>query len=483
VSLSLRARLMLWYSALLCLALVLFTALVLWAEWRVLLHQTDEALAAFAATATNAVTEEFVEHANLAQAAADAEEVVKVPGHLVSVFDRQGRPLNAAPQSIITASDGALLVTEGVHTVRAADGTPWRVAVRPAQAGQDTYLLAVAASLDGAVHQWRSLLRASAIGLFVVLLLAGAGGWWLGRHGLRPLTVMAAQARDITAKTVDSRLSVPHTGDELAHLGVSFNRVLERLGSALADQRRFMADASHELRTPVSTIRTAADVTLSRPSREPAEYREALEVVAQQSSRLARLVDDMLVLARADAGGYRVVFADVDLGDLAAECVHDLAVLANRRRIALTCDVPRGAFLRGDEALLRRLLLNLLHNAIAYTPEGGRASVSLDCRNGVSELRVSDTGRGIQPEDRERIFGRFVRLNPARGEGGSGLGLSIARWIAEAHGGTLSVAQSGPEGTVFAARLVHAGETIDNGVVVAALALVAVIVSGAAAIA
>ena len=221
-----------------------------------------------------------------------------------------------------------------------------------------------------------------------------------------------------------------------------------------------MADASHELRTPVSTIRTAADVTLSRPTRDPVEYREALEVVAQQSARLARLVDDMLVLARADAGGYRLVFADVDLGDLAAECVHDLAVLADPRQIALACGVARGTFVRGDQMLLRRMLLNLLHNAIVYTPVGGRVSVSLDLRDGVAELRVSDTGRGIPPEDRERIFGRFVRLDPARGEGGSGLGLAIARWIAEAHGGTLSVVQSGADGTVFAARLVNDGETI-----------------------
>jgi two-component system OmpR family sensor kinase len=460
VSLSLRARLTVWYSALLCLALVLFTALVLWAEWRVLLHQTDEGLGALTVTTTNAIAEELGEQDDLAPAAAVVQQVVRAPGHLVMIFDRNGRPLNAAPESIVTGPDGVLLVKEGVHTVRAVSGARWRIAVHPAQAGQDTYVVAVAASLEGAVDQWNALLRAASIGLLFVLLLAWAGGWWLGGHGLRPLRVMAVEARDITPETADSRLSVPATADELAHVSVSFNRVLERLGNALADQRRFMADASHELRTPVSTIRTAADVTLSRPTRDPVEYREALEVVAQQSARLARLVDDMLVLARADAGGYRLVFADVDLGDLAAECVHDLAVLADPRQIALACEVARGTFVRGDQMLLRRMLLNLLHNAIVYSPVGGRVSVSLDSRDGVAELRVSDTGRGIPPEDRERIFGRFVRLDPARGEGGSGLGLAIARWIAEAHGGTLSVAQSGADGTVFAARLVNDGETI-----------------------
>jgi heavy metal sensor kinase len=453
VSLSLRARLTLWYAALLCLALILFTSLVLWAEWRVLLHQTDDGLSALSATTANSMAEEMGEHESLAPAAVVTEQVAKVPGHRIMVFDPAGHALSAASQSIMTGPDGVLFVAEGAHTVRTASGTPWRVVVRRAHAGNHMYVVAVATSLEGAVHQWRALLRASLIGLLLVMLLASAGGWWLGGHGLRPLTVMAAQARDMTATTADARLSVPAVHDELAHLAVAFNRVLDRLGTALADQRRFMADASHELRTPVSTIHTAAEVTLSRSDRDPAEYREALDVVSQQSSRLARLVDDMLVLARADAGGYHLVFADVDLGDLAAECVRGLTVLADRRQIALTCTVPRGAFMRGDESLLRRLLLNLLHNAIAYTPEGGRASVSLESSDRIYELRVSDTGRGIPPEDRERIFDRFVRLDSARSEGGSGLGLAISRWIAEAHGGTLRVAESSASGTVFVARL------------------------------
>jgi signal transduction histidine kinase len=221
-----------------------------------------------------------------------------------------------------------------------------------------------------------------------------------------------------------------------------------------------MADASHELRTPVSVVRTAAEVMLSRERRDEAEYREALAIVGGESRRLGRLVDDMLVLARADSGGYKAVFTDIDLGDLADECVRDLLVLANARDITLSSKVPRGIFVRGDDVLLRRLLVNLISNAIAYTPANGVIGVSSRIDGDFCELHVSDSGSGIPPEDRERIFSRFVRLNPAREAGGSGLGLAIARWIAEMHGGTLRVAESGPQGTTFIARLLHRQDAV-----------------------
>jgi signal transduction histidine kinase len=213
-----------------------------------------------------------------------------------------------------------------------------------------------------------------------------------------------------------------------------------------------MADASHELRTPVSIIRTAADVTLSQPERDESEYREALAAVSQQSSRLTRLVDDMLVLARADGGGYPVVLADVDLAELVAGCVRELGGRADDRDIRVSTSLEP-VRMRADEALLRRMFGNLLNNALTYTPRGGSVKVSLAKLQAGVELRVADTGPGIPPEDRERVFERFVRLDPARAAGGAGLGLAIARWVAEVHGGRVEVLSSGPQGTVFAAKL------------------------------
>ena len=213
-----------------------------------------------------------------------------------------------------------------------------------------------------------------------------------------------------------------------------------------------MADASHELRTPVSIARTAAQVTLGQQRRGEGENREALGVVAKQTSRLTRLVDDMLVLARADGGGYPVAPTQVRLDQLVAECVRELGAPAEDKNIALNIDV-HPTTMTGDETLLRRMLSNLVGNAVTYTPPGGSIEISLAATDSRLLLRVSDTGPGIPTEDRERVFERFVRLDPARAAGGSGLGLAIARWIAEAHGGTLRVESSSSSGTTFAAHL------------------------------
>jgi signal transduction histidine kinase len=263
---------------------------------------------------------------------------------------------------------------------------------------------------------------------------------------------MAAEAQAITATTLDARLTVPTAVAELEQLAASFNTVLDRLSSALSTQRRFMADASHELRTPISIMRTAADVTLSQPVRDEAEYREALTAVAQQGTRLTRLVDDMLVLARADGGGYPMVWSSVNLAEVVGGCVRELSSRADAKGITVTAAlVP--AVIKGDEALLRRMVGNLLGNALIYTPSGGSVDVALGRNNGHVEVRVADTGPGVPEQDRERVFERFVRLDPARAAGGAGLGLAIARWVAETHGGDVRIVSTGPGGTVFAASL------------------------------
>jgi signal transduction histidine kinase len=172
--------------------------------------------------------------------------------------------------------------------------------------------------------------------------------------------------------------------------------------------------------------------------------------VGQQTARLARLVDDMLVLARADAGGYPMVRTEVDLDAIIEDCVREFTPHAMAKDIHLTCRIQPVA-VHADESLLRRLLGNLLSNALKYTPEHGTVHVEIVARPGAVSVHVADTGHGIPPEDRQRVFDRFVRLDPARADGGAGLGLSIARWIAEAHGGEVELLRSGAGGSVFAA--------------------------------
>ena len=451
MALSLRTRLTLWYSVLLVLTVAIFSTVVLWLHWRLLLDQFDEALGSISATASNVVEEELGELHDLGRAAAAMASVVHPADYTVQVLDTSGAPLLKVSKPLPLPDD---LPPAGARrtnrTLVATDGHPWRVTVRGRAVNGVLFVVVVGAPLDEAGEQWRTLLRATLVGVPLALVCAAVGGLWLGRHGLRPLTSMGAEAQAITARTLDTRLTVPPAA-ELEQLARSFNLVLDRLGSALSTQRRFMADASHELRTPVSIMRTAADVTLSRPVRDEEEYREALGAVSQQASRLTRLVDDMLVLARADGGGYPMTMARVDLAALAAETAHDLQTISNAKRISVHAAVT-AAVIDGDEALLRRMIFNLVHNAITYTPDGGTVRLTGGAAGSAVHLRVSDTGPGIPPESQERVFERFVRLDPARGAGGSGLGLAIARWIAEVHGGTLRVESSGPGGTTFDAH-------------------------------
>ncbi len=453
MALSLRARLTAWYSVLLVLAAAIFAAAVLWLHWRLLLEQVDDSLKSIGATANNVIAEELAETKDLGLAATSMAAVVRPTDYVVQVFDPSGAPIHPYARALpLPADAGQLPLRKNTRTRAAADGRLWRVNVRPGLAPDRQYLVAVGAPLDEVLEEWHTLLRACVIGVPVVLLFAVAGGWWLGRHGLRPLTAMSSEAQAITADTLSRRLTVPRAGEELETLAGSFNRVLDRLGNALSTQRRFMADASHELRTPVSIIRTAADVTLSQSTRDETEYRDALAAISQQSSRLTRLVDDMLVLARADGGGYPVVLANVDLAAVVADCVRELEARADEREIRLSASL-QPARVKADEALLRRMFGNLLNNALIYTPPGGSVNVSLITQGGGVEVRVADTGPGIPQADRDRIFDRFVRLDPARGAGGVGLGLPIARWVAEAHGGRVELISSGPDGTIFAASL------------------------------
>jgi signal transduction histidine kinase len=324
----------------------------------------------------------------------------------------------------------------------------WRVAVQRETLEGVPLVLVVASPLADLARDRRQVGQAILLGIPIALLLAGAGGLWLASIGLRPITIMAARAANIPPNGLED-LGEPIRDDELGQLTSAFNAVVARLRAALQAQRQFMADASHELRSPVSVIRTAAEVTLSRDHREEAEYREALAMTGGQSRRLTALVDDMLVLARADAGGYPLRPVDLYLDELVDECRRAIGVLAADRRITVTATGTLDVPIRGDEELLPRLFANLLQNAVQHTPPGGTVAIDVKPDGARVCIRVTDGGSGIAPEDCARIFDRFVQLDPSRRSGGAGLGLTIAKWIAEAHRGSLRVESSGPGGSTF----------------------------------
>jgi signal transduction histidine kinase len=298
-----------------------------------------------------------------------------------------------------------------------------------------------------------TLMRTLWVAMPVGLLLAVAGGWVIGWRLLSPLSDMARQANAIDDRRLDGRLVVPRTGDELSALAVAFNNVLERLATALQAQRRLMADASHQLRTPLSIARTAAQVTLAQDQRAVEEYRESLGTVARQTERLTRMVDDMFELALADLDARPLQLEEVYLDEIVNECVSSARVLANDRQVSVAARTPADVQMQADQSLLRQMILNLVENAVRHTPAGGSVQVAVRADDHRAEIAVCDTGPGIPDSDRERIFERFVRLDTSGSVGGGGLGLPIARWVAQLHRGTLALESTGPGGSRFVAVL------------------------------
>jgi signal transduction histidine kinase len=271
---------------------------------------------------------------------------------------------------------------------------------------------------------------------------------------------MSDTASRISSKDLTQRVAVGNPKDELGKLATTFNQLLERMESSFTLQRRFMEDSSHELRTPIYVAHTAAQVTLERGHRSEEEYREALATIDQQLARLQHIVEDMFVLARADAGALPLQVTEFDLGETVTECVRAASLLGQRHNVAVRGPEPTELPCRGDEGLVRQLVLILLDNAVKYTPGGGAVEVAIDTSDrDTYSVIVRDSGSGVPEEARERIFERFYRVDKARSRAtthagsGAGLGLAIAKWIAGIHGGSLSLVETSPTGSTFRATV------------------------------
>jgi two-component system OmpR family sensor kinase len=291
-------------------------------------------------------------------------------------------------------------------------------------------------------------------------LFAGGGGWLLARRALRPVDRMTESARRISAEHLDERLDTSGSGDELDRLAATLNDMLGRLDAAFQQIRQFSADASHELQTPLTILKGEIEVAL-RTARSPQEYQRVLASALEESDRIARLVEALLLLSRADAGVLRMDCQPVDLADLVAEVVEQARVLAATQGVSLESQPVAPITIHGDRVHLRRLLLNLVDNGIKYTPAGGRVLLSLKRDKEWAALQITDSGIGLAAQEQERVFQRFYRTPEAvsQGKEGSGLGLCIARSIATAHGGRLEVQSAIGCGSTFTVFLPLPRET------------------------
>jgi two-component system, OmpR family, sensor kinase len=335
------------------------------------------------------------------------------------------------------------------------DAKPYRGYSRVFTVRNQKYTLVVLQSLRQQQEFLEEVEGTFALIIPLVIALLSVGGHWLARRSLAPVVAMSSQAGHIGETNLHERLAVKNAKDELGLLAQSFNGLLDRLDQSFERQRRFIADASHELRTPVAVLCGETDVALSQSNRSPDEYRASLIILQTEAKRLRLIIEDLFTLVRADTGQYPLVLSDFYLDELAAACCRTMRTLAMAKGVTLQCESAAETLIHADEGLLRRMILNILDNAIKHTEKGGTVSIvcqldAMECR-----LTVTDSGSGIPPELQSRIFERFFRADKARARsdgdgGGAGLGLSISRWIAEAHQGRLELVQSNSSGSTFA---------------------------------
>jgi heavy metal sensor kinase len=317
--------------------------------------------------------------------------------------------------------------------------------------GSNGYLLQVGVSLaptEAALRRYRHLLLYS---LPVALVVAALTAWGLGGVALSPLVHAADAARTIDVRSLGTRLPVRGTGDELDQLVAAFNGTLERLDMAVGEMRQFSAALAHELRTPLAILRGELELALRQCRDQPQVFANQLEEI----DRLKRLIDQILTLARAESGQIALTMTPVNIGDLATSLVDQLQPVADARGLELSCERRGVVIVNGDAGWLQRLLINLLDNALKFTPEGGRVTLGVSREGRAARMTVSDTGVGMSPEDARRAFDRFFRADPARSSTteGAGLGLSLAQWIVQSHNGTITLESSPGAGSTFTVTL------------------------------
>lgn len=463
---SIRARLTLWYSAVLGALVVSFAVGSFVVIREVLARRADRFL-------RDAVDTFSAEVAKESDAGTPIRSVVR--DELIDyrfreidffVFDQSRLLGRSEPRTDASRTDGdvdaPLSVTslsQQLRTLHAPDNFTlddheggYRVASARVELFTDTLTIAAVQSW----HGYAETLELIALGYWVMvpllLLLSTLGGYWLAARGLAPVAAMSRKAASIGGGNLRERLVAPNAHDEIGELAAVFNGMLARLDEAFAQQVRFMQDASHELRSPIAAVRMEAEVTLQSDHRAEADYRDALATIRQSTIRLSKIVDDLFLLARHDAEHDRSDADLLDLGETVQVAVRRLRPVASARGIRLELDDSPESPVRGRAAELERMVLNLVDNALKYAPMGSlvRVVVAAERQNSFS-VRVSDEGPGIGEHAQTRIFDRFYRAAPdgePRTEG-AGLGLPIARALAESHGGRLELESTSPSGTTF----------------------------------
>lgn len=435
---SVRVRLTLWYSLILAgtiLVLSLFIFLFVRAS---LFNQLDQQLESDFMAVSQALSEE----------PSETPEIETESSAKIFQITRDGKPFYQTPAF---QKSGLALIAQlpspGLPTFRSPSGARFRL--KTGQVGPGVSLM-MAVNEEPVRRTLRTLLTILLFSLPVALALAGFGGFLMAGRLLEPVSVITANAAKISAESLAARLPVENPGDEFGRLAGVINMMLTRLEDGFERLKRFTADASHELRTPLTVIQSVGEVALQEDL-DAGAYRDRIGSMLEEVNRLASLIDNLLTLTRADSGHVPLGRTETDMVRLVERTAEDMRALAEDKGQVLSLDLKGPAVLRVDEATVRLALVNLLDNAIKYTPHSGTITVGSCIRGDEFLIEVTDTGPGIPAEHRDRIFDRFYRIETDRSSlaGGAGLGLSIAKWAVEANGGRIELEIGERPGTTF----------------------------------
>jgi heavy metal sensor kinase len=450
---SVGMRLTLWYTAAFTLALTALGIAIWFAVQEGLYHAVDDGLR----DRVEGISR-FIEDHKTRLLLDEVKEEFRAHGDFFQVVDELGQPIHRGD----ALADAPLVLAGSDSSDRfsnaAVDGEPVRLLSRQIRIDDRSYTIQAAAPLRALQAGLREALWLLAPAVPLALIVAGAGGYWMSRRALAPVDRITHTARLIGADDLSKRLDVAPTGDELERLSQTLNEMIARLESAFQKITRFTADVSHELRTPLAVMRTTAEVALRAPQ-TGAEQRQALAQIVAEVERTSHLVENLLLIAKADSGAAELHKRRIDIVEAVREACSEADVLARVKGLRFETRLPDASlWVDGDRDALRRLFLILLDNAVKYTPTGGMLAVSIEQTNGAVIGTVRDSGIGIAREHLPHVFDRFYRVDRARSrtEGGAGLGLAIGRWIAEVHGGSVRVESELTRGSAFHVELPHA---------------------------
>ncbi len=456
MKLPLRARITAWYFAVLVVAFASFA----WISDLGFQHSIE--------TTVNDASRANLEsiHRVLLRTAPDGipnlkEELNRLAGlwagaALLEVSDAQGRMIfQSDPFQRPFGTLPPVQKAEVTFVTINLDDLQYRIAMRAAEINGQTFRIRAAVPtepLDQALDRFRLILKET---LPFLVVLASLAGYWLSGRALAPVNAIIETARGVGVQNLSSRLAVPGANDELRRLSETLNAMLGRLEASVKRLTQFTADASHDLRTPVALIRSSAELALRRPRTED-EYRESLSRILAASEETTHLIENLLTLARADAGAADLHFRDIDLVPQLERVAEEAGILAAGKGIQVASELAAGPVrVSADHSALSRLLLIVLENAVKYTPPGGKIALRLSNGAGHARIEIRDTGIGIAEKDLPHIFERFYRADQARSRepGGSGLGLAIARWIVDLHGGKIEAQSAFGHGSLFSITL------------------------------